>query len=163
MTQETLVFGPFRLDLRNEQLWRGETALPLKAKTFAVLRYLVAHAGELATKDAIFAAVWPETAVSDSVLTVAIRQLRQVLGDRARQPQYIETAHGRGYRFIAPVAEAPPSATPLSPTVRVATAGYLRGASARTRCRTDVVCRRRNPAHAGWALSLANPALARHP
>jgi DNA-binding winged helix-turn-helix (wHTH) protein len=61
-----------------------------------VLHTLVAQAGQLLTKDALLAAVWPETAVSETVLTVAIRELRQVLGDQARHPQFIETVHGRG-------------------------------------------------------------------
>jgi DNA-binding winged helix-turn-helix (wHTH) protein len=118
-----LVFGSFRLDLRDERLWRGQETVSLKAKVFAVLRCLVTNAGQLMTKDAIFAAVWPETVVSESVLTVAIRQLRLALGDHARIPQYIETVHGRGYRFIAPVTPAEgvparmqaPAVAPLSP------------------------------------------------
>jgi predicted ATPase len=69
-----------------------------------VLHALVAQAGQLLTKEALFAAVWPETAVSETVLTVAIRELRRVLGDQARHPQFIETVHGRGYRFMASVA-----------------------------------------------------------
>ena len=42
--------------------------------------------------------------VSESILTVAMRTLRRVLGDQARTPRFIETVHGRGYRFIAPVS-----------------------------------------------------------
>jgi predicted ATPase/DNA-binding winged helix-turn-helix (wHTH) protein len=120
---DTLVFGSFRLDLRDERLWRGQETISLKAKTFAVLRCLVRNAGQLMTKDALFAAVWPATVVSESVLTVAIRQLRLALGDDARTPHYIETVHGRGYRFIAPVTPAvgarartqAPAVAPVSP------------------------------------------------
>jgi DNA-binding winged helix-turn-helix (wHTH) protein/tetratricopeptide (TPR) repeat protein len=103
-----LVFGPFRLDLCDERLWRGDEATPLSPKTFAVLRCLVTQAGQLVTKDALLEAVWPDTAVSESILTVAIRTLRRVLGDKARTPCFIETVHGRGYRFIAPVSAAMP-------------------------------------------------------
>ena len=76
------------------------------------------------TKDALLAAVWPETVVSESVLTVAIRQLRRVLGDQARTPRFIETVHGRGYRFIAPVSapaspERPRSVGTLAPAPRL--------------------------------------------
>jgi class 3 adenylate cyclase/DNA-binding winged helix-turn-helix (wHTH) protein len=108
--QADFVFGPFRLDVRDERLWRGQDVLPLRHKTLGVLHALVAQAGQLLTKDALFATVWPETVVSESVLAVAIRELRQVLGDQARRPQFIETVHGRGYRFIAPVTVAAPSA-----------------------------------------------------
>ena len=103
------VFGPFRLDVRDERLWRGHDVIPLRHKTLAVLHALVARSGHLLTKEALFAGVWPGTVVSETVLTVAIRELRRVLGDQARCPQFIETVHGRGYRFIAPVTVEEPS------------------------------------------------------
>src|SRR5262245_55776942 len=105
-----LVFGPFRLDLRDERLWRGHEAIPLSPKTFAVLRCLVSQAGQLVTKEALLEAVWPETVVSESILTVAMRTLRRMLGDQAHTPRFIETVHGRGYRFIAPVSATIPPA-----------------------------------------------------
>src|SRR6266545_3411826 len=107
--QADFVFGPFRLDVRDERLWCGQAVLPLRHKTLGVLHALVARAGQLLTKEALFAGVWPGTAVSDTVLTMAIRDLRRVLGDQARRPQFIETVHGRGYRFIAPVVVVEPS------------------------------------------------------
>ena len=106
---QSLVFGPFRLDRRDERLWRGHEVIPLHPKPFAVLCCLVTQADQLVTKDALLGAVWPKTAVSESVLTAAIRHLRRVLGDRAHNPQFIQTVHGRGYRFIAPVAMVEPS------------------------------------------------------
>src|SRR5262245_1907413 len=105
---QCLVFGPFRLDLRDERLWRGHEVSPLSPKTFAVLRSLVSQAGQLVTKDARLAAVWPETMMSEFILTVAMCTLRRVLGDQARTPRFIETVHGRGYWFIAPVSAAMP-------------------------------------------------------
>ena len=99
-------FGPFRFDLRDERLWRGHEAVRILPKTFAVLRCLVTQAGQLVTKDTLLREVWPATVVGEDVLTVAIRQLRRVLSDQARRPQFIETVHGRGYRFIAPVTVA---------------------------------------------------------
>jgi DNA-binding winged helix-turn-helix (wHTH) protein/tetratricopeptide (TPR) repeat protein len=109
-----LAFGPFRLDLHDERLWCGAKATPLSPKTFAVLRCLVSQAGQLVTKDALLAAVWPETVVSESILTVAIRTLRRVLGDQARTPRFIETVHGRGYRFITPVSAPMASREPVA-------------------------------------------------
>jgi DNA-binding winged helix-turn-helix (wHTH) protein/tetratricopeptide (TPR) repeat protein len=105
----SVMFDTFRLDRRDERLWRDQEVVPLHPKTFAVLCCLVQQAGQLVTKDALLDAVWPETVVSESVLQVAIRRLRQVLGDQARTPRFIETVHGRGYRFIVPVR------TPVSP------------------------------------------------
>jgi predicted ATPase/DNA-binding winged helix-turn-helix (wHTH) protein len=105
------VFDTFHLDLRDERLWRGNAVLPLSPKSFAVLRCLVRQAGRLVTKEALLEAVWPDTMVSEAVLQVAIRQLRRVLGDRARPARFIETVHGRGYRFIAPLRPLPAAET----------------------------------------------------
>src|SRR5262245_43003490 len=96
-------FGPFRLDLPNERVWREQEVLKLGRKAFAVLRYLVEHPGQLVSKEALFAAVWPEVVVGDAALTVCIRELRRVLRDDSKASQYIETVYGRGYRFIGTV------------------------------------------------------------
>jgi non-specific serine/threonine protein kinase/serine/threonine-protein kinase len=51
-------FASFHLDLGAERLWRDAEAVHLTAKAFGVLRHLVEHAGQLVTKDDLFAAVW---------------------------------------------------------------------------------------------------------
>ena len=66
-------FGPYRLDVENIQLWRGAQEVKITGKAFAVLRYLVEHPGELATKDDLFAAAWPETVVSEATLVSGIQ------------------------------------------------------------------------------------------
>ncbi len=96
-------FEPFRLDYRDESLWRQGERLRITPKAFAVLWDLVESAGQLVTRDDLFEHVWLETSVSDDALTVCIRELRQILQDRARSPLYIETMRGRGYRFVAAV------------------------------------------------------------
>src|SRR5215471_3193197 len=104
-TEMSLSFPPFRLELGSEQLWQAEVVLPLRPKSFAVLRYLVEHAGQLVTKDDLLEAVWAGTVVSDSVLKGCIREVRQALSDDVQQPRYIATVHRRGYRFIAPLSD----------------------------------------------------------
>src|SRR6266571_5709891 len=101
-------FGVFWLDVSNEQLWRGEQTLSLKPKALAMLRHLIEHAGQLVTKEALFQAVWPDTIVSEAVLTTCMREIRQVLRDEAKAPQFVETVHRRGYRFIAPLTTTQP-------------------------------------------------------
>src|SRR5215469_4748130 len=97
-------FGSFRLDLLNVQLWRGDQEVALRPKTFEVLRYLVEHSRQLVTKAALLDAVWPEVSVSDSMPAVCVKELRRALGDSVQTPQFIETVHRRGYRFIAEVS-----------------------------------------------------------
>ncbi|PON17589.1 hypothetical protein C2W62_12395 [Candidatus Entotheonella serta] len=98
-------FGPFTLDIDNAYLWRDRQRIDLRPKIFAVLAYLVGHAGELVTKAELLEAIWPETAVGDGVLKISLVELRKVLGDTTKHPQFIETQHRRGYRFIASVTQ----------------------------------------------------------
>jgi DNA-binding winged helix-turn-helix (wHTH) protein len=115
-------FGPFRLDLTTESLWRDEVLLPLPPKPFAVLAYLVVHAGQVVSKETLLEAVWPNTAVTEGVLKTCLGQIRQVLGETARAPQYIATLYRRGYRFVAPVVEhmeAVPGSTDTLPLERL--------------------------------------------
>jgi DNA-binding winged helix-turn-helix (wHTH) protein len=101
------VFGPFRLDPEHACLWCEAQAVILPPKVFAVLHYLVTHLDRLVPKDELLDAVWPETAVSDAVVRVAIGALRKALGDTAQTPHYITTVPRRGYRFVAPVEVYP--------------------------------------------------------
>jgi predicted ATPase/DNA-binding winged helix-turn-helix (wHTH) protein len=93
-------FPPFQLDLVSGQLRRGAEVLPLRPKSFAVLRYFVEHAGQLITKDALLDAVWPDTVVTEALVKDSIFELRKVLGDAAKEARVIETVHRRGYRFL---------------------------------------------------------------
>jgi DNA-binding winged helix-turn-helix (wHTH) protein len=96
-------FDLFRLDPDDARLWRGNQSIPLTLKAVGVLHYLVSHAGQLVTKEALLDALWPNTAVSDAALRVVISELRKALGDTAQAPQFIVTVHRLGYRFLAPV------------------------------------------------------------
>src|SRR5262252_1638014 len=97
------LFEPFRLDPVNARLWRGAEVVALQPRVFDVLHYLVTHPHRLVTKDELLNAIWPETAVSDAVVRVAIGMLRKVLDDTAQTPRFIATVPRRGYRFLARV------------------------------------------------------------
>jgi len=68
-----------------------------------VLLCLVQHAGELVTKEELMRRVWPDTFVTDDVLTRSISELRRVFEDDAKDSHVIQTIPKRGYRFIAPL------------------------------------------------------------
>ena len=114
------LFGGFRLDPDNACLWRGTQALALTPKAFDVLHYLVTHPDLLITKDTLLDAVWPETAISEAVVRIAIGELRRALGDTAQAPRFIATVHRWGYRFLASVTahtgEIPGPGSPLPPS-----------------------------------------------
>jgi pimeloyl-ACP methyl ester carboxylesterase/DNA-binding winged helix-turn-helix (wHTH) protein len=109
----TCSFGPFKLDPSTGQLRKGDAVVPLAPKAFTVLQHLVTHAGQLITKDDLLELAWADVHVGDGALKVCIREIRRTLDDDPRTPTYIETAHRRGYRFIAHVSTEPVSA--LSP------------------------------------------------
>ena len=83
--------------------------ISLRRKTFDVLLYLVDHPGQLVTKAALLDAVWVGVMVSDSMPTTCVAELRKALGDEAKVPRFIETVHGRGYRFLAKVTGRAPA------------------------------------------------------
>jgi len=105
--EQGITFGGYRFEPSSGRLWLREREIRLTPKAAAVLAALVARAGELVTKQALFASLWPDTIVSDDALTSCVRELRKALADNVKQPRFIETRHRRGYRFIADAAGAP--------------------------------------------------------
>ena len=117
--QPVLTFAGFRLDPERGELLRGTSPVALTPKAFALLEYLAARAGRLVPKQELLDAVWPKVFVGEAVLKGTIRDLRRALGDDSHDPKFIQTAHRRGYRFVAPVVPAEgaersaPTAEPL--------------------------------------------------
>jgi DNA-binding winged helix-turn-helix (wHTH) protein len=105
-------FPPFHLDVADERLWCGDAPVRVRRKTFAVLRYLAQHPNRLVTKAELLQAVWPDTRVTEVVLKVCVRELRAALGDNALTPRFIQTVHGRGYRFIGRLGAQPAKRSP---------------------------------------------------
>lgn len=93
--------GSYRIDLDAELLWHDAQAIPLRPKTWLVLRYLVEAAGHLVTKRELLDRVWQDTAVEEKTLNASIAEIRHAFGDSAREPRYVETVHRRGFRFVA--------------------------------------------------------------
>jgi pimeloyl-ACP methyl ester carboxylesterase len=128
-TSSSLTFADFRLDPVSGRLYRGSDAIPLTPKAFALLHHLVLNAGRLVGKRELLDTVWHDVFVGDGVLKTAVRDLRRALGDDSQVPRFIETAHRRGYRFIASVAvdasqvRLPTTASTLALRVRYARSG----------------------------------------
>jgi len=110
-TPRYIIAEGLTLDTLDERAFLNGAPLALSPKPFALLRALMASPQTLVTKDALFDDVWDGLALGDAVLTTAVKEARQALGDSARAPRWIETVHGRGYRFLKPArpSEAPPS------------------------------------------------------
>ena len=108
MTTNIIYNAPrLRLDARDERAWLDDAPIKLGTKSFRLLQALMQSPERMLTKDDLIAEVWDGRAVSDAVLTTAMRELRRALDDDARNPTFIETVHGRGYRFLLPVTTEP--------------------------------------------------------
>jgi len=107
-------FGQFELDLSAGELRRQGSRVRLQPQPFKLLALLVRRNGVLVGREEIRSELWPDgTFVDfDQSVNFAVKQIRDVLGDSAERPLYIETVPRRGYRFIAPIesAAAPPAA-----------------------------------------------------
>jgi eukaryotic-like serine/threonine-protein kinase len=98
-------FGPFDLDPNKGELCRNGARVKLQDLPYRLLVMLVERPGEIITRDEVRQRLWPENTFVefDSSLGVAIRKVRESLGDVADSPRYVETIPRRGYRFVAPV------------------------------------------------------------
>ncbi|HZC21936.1 MAG TPA: winged helix-turn-helix domain-containing protein [Candidatus Binatia bacterium] len=103
----TLRFDNYELDTRAGQLRKGGVKLRLRGQPLQVLAILVEHAGEVVTREELQQQIWTaDTFVDfDHGLHNAIARIREVLGDSAETPRYIETLPRRGYRFIGTVED----------------------------------------------------------
>jgi cholera toxin transcriptional activator len=101
-------FGVFELDFRAGELRKNGARLRLQEQPFQVLAVLLERAGDVVTREELRQKLWPsDTFVDfDHSLNTAINKVREVLGDSASSPRYVETLARRGYRFIAPVQGA---------------------------------------------------------
>jgi TolB-like protein/DNA-binding winged helix-turn-helix (wHTH) protein/Tfp pilus assembly protein PilF len=100
-----LCFDVFELDTRAGELRKHGVKLRLQGQPLQVLATLLNRAGDVVTRDELRAEVWTDDTFVDfdHSLHNAIARLREVLGDSAETPRYIETLPRRGYRFIGPV------------------------------------------------------------
>lgn len=103
-------FLDYRLDAEARRLWRLEQGhdavpVPLTPRAFDLLSCLVEHPGRLVGHDELLTQVWHDAHVLPEVLKTQILLVRNALKDDAGSPRYIETVRGKGYRFIAPVAD----------------------------------------------------------
>jgi len=95
-------FDDFEADLRAAELRRGGTRLKLQLQPFQILVALLERPKEVVTREELRQRLWPEDTFVDfdHGLNTAIVKLRDVLGDSASNPKFIETIAKRGYRFL---------------------------------------------------------------
>ncbi|HZF15591.1 MAG TPA: winged helix-turn-helix domain-containing protein [Steroidobacteraceae bacterium] len=117
-------FADFRIDVEKRALLlkADNRALPLSARAFDALLFLVERPGQLVLKATLMQAVWPNVVVEENNLNQQISAVRRILGERPEEHRFIVTEPGRGYRFVAPVTststEAPAAAPVAQPLLK---------------------------------------------
>ena len=102
-THQTIMFGPFCLDISRHVLLKGNEPVPVGSRALEILIALIDHPGELVEKDELVARAWPNVTVDESNLRAQVALLRKTLGEGQAGARYIAVVPGRGYRFVAPV------------------------------------------------------------
>jgi adenylate cyclase len=100
---QSLQVGDWTVDPPLNQLSAPGKSVKLEPKAMAVLVYLAQRPGDVVSREALLAAVWPGVVVSDDAVTQVVIKLRKALGDSAESPAYIQTISKRGYRLVAAV------------------------------------------------------------
>ena len=107
-------FGLFTLDLERETLRASDDReIPLRPKSFALLRLLVENAGRLLSREAIMEALWPDVSVTNDSLTQCIHDIRGALGPDARS--MLSTRRRRGFLLASDVVALLARAEPKPP------------------------------------------------
>lgn len=108
----TYQFGLFEVNAASGELLKQGKRIKLQDQPFRLLLLLLENAGEVVTRADLQSRIWQDNTFVDfdSSLRVAVRKLREALGDDAENPRYIETIPKRGYRFLVPAVRRSDSA-----------------------------------------------------
>jgi len=109
-------FAPFTLDLDTRQLTRGRREIHLAPKAFELLETLVLDRPKVLSKAVLQQRLWPDTFVAEANLSNLVAEIREALGDRARAPRFVRTAHGFGYAFCGDATTLPSATGPDRPS-----------------------------------------------
>ena len=95
-------FGQFEVNAASGELFKNGKRVRLQEQPFRLLVVLLENAGEMVTREDLRSRIWPEDTFVDfdGSLRVAVRKLREALGDDAENPRFVETIPRRGYRFL---------------------------------------------------------------
>jgi TolB-like protein len=107
VTAPVVRFGTFEVNFSSRELRKHGMRIRMEEKPFQILELLLERAGQVVTRRALREKLWPDTVVVyEHGLNTALNKLRDLLGDSARSPRFVETLPRLGYRFIAPVIKS---------------------------------------------------------
>jgi len=115
MSTDRVRFGPFDFDRTTGEIWNAGRPVKLQEKPRQILVALLEQPGALVSRESLRRRLWDEDLFVDfdNGLNVAVRKIREALGDLTSPPRYVETVRGQGYRFIADVVVPDSLAQPV--------------------------------------------------
>ena len=96
-----LISGPFRFDRSSMRLFKKEEEIPLSSKEIRLAACFLEHPGQVFSKEQLYLRVWGDDLVDENTVTVHINKLRGKLEDNPKDPKYLQTVWGLGYRWNA--------------------------------------------------------------
>ncbi len=98
---DSFQFGDISIDFKRAEITKNNQPIELSAMEFKLLQFLIENRGELHSRDKLLDEVWGYDAMpSTRTVDVHVAWLRQKLEENPRHPQFIQTVHGLGYKFV---------------------------------------------------------------
>lgn len=97
--EDTYSFGPYKILLNSCVLKKGSEKIPLSAKEYKVLEFLIQHEGKALTPETIYKEVWKCEFGDMTAVAVYIQRLRKKIENDPASPKYFKTEFGMGYKF----------------------------------------------------------------
>jgi two-component system, OmpR family, alkaline phosphatase synthesis response regulator PhoP len=100
-SSDSFSFGDVLIDFKRAEVTKNKKSIDLSAMEFKLLQFLIENRGEVHSRDKLLDEVWGYDAMpSTRTVDVHVAWLRQKLEENARRPQFIQTVHGLGYKFV---------------------------------------------------------------
>lgn len=96
---QELTFKNLRFDLQTYEVYKGGEKVTLTSKETSLLRFFMENPNQVFTKDQLYERVWNQDVVDDNTIMVYIKRIRDKIEDDPKNPEYIKTVWGLGYRF----------------------------------------------------------------
>ena len=110
------VFGDYRLNADRAELIGPEGPVHIERSPLNLLIHLIRNADRVVSRDELIEVVWNGRIVSEAAVSTAVKQARRAVGDTGSDQSVLRTVHGRGFRFVAPLADLGVPARPIAAT-----------------------------------------------
>jgi len=98
-SDKNLISGPFSFNPLNFCAYKDGKELSLTAKELCLFKYFLENPGRVFTKEQLYRQIWQHSIIDDNTIMVYIKRIRSKIEDNPRQPKYLKTIWGLGYRF----------------------------------------------------------------